>query len=104
MALRRRMWRARPRRLSPPPNAGLERENDGGADEKEEVGEDDVREGEAVPFGVVELGIGLGPVAGVIDEDHQGDSDAAKYVDGEDAGGSCRSGRGLTLHSDHHRS
>ena len=66
-------------------DAGVEREDDGGADEEEEVGEDEVGEGEAVPGGVVELGVGVGPVAGVVDEDHEGDGEAAEDVDGEDA-------------------
>ena len=60
-------------------------EDDGGADEEEEVGEDEVGEGEAVPGGVVELSVGVGPVAGVVDEDHEGDGEAAEDVDGEDA-------------------
>ena len=65
-----------------------EREDDGRADEEEEVGEDEVGEGEAVPGGVVELRVGVGPVAGIVDEDHEGDGEAAEDVDGEDAGGS----------------
>ncbi len=64
--------------------AGLHGEDDGGSDEEEEVGKDEVREGEAVPGGVVELGVGVGPVAGVVDEDHEGDGEAAEDVDGED--------------------
>jgi hypothetical protein len=63
----------------------LHGEDDGGADEEEEVGEDEVGEGEAVPGGVVELGVGVGPVAGVVDEDHEGDGEAAEDVDGEDS-------------------
>ena len=74
-------------------DAGVEREDDGGADEEEEVGEDEVGEGEAVPGGVVELGVGVGPVAGVVDEDHEGDGEAAEDVDGEDAIWGCRGGR-----------
>ena len=87
-----------------PSNAGLEREDDGGADEEQEVGEDDVSEGEPVPIGVVELCVGLGPVAGVVDEDHEADGEATKYVDGEDACRDCCSGSGLTLHGEHDRS
>ena len=64
---------------------GSREEDDGRADEEEEVGEDEVGEGEAVPGGVIELGKGVGPVAGVVDEDHEGDGDAAEDIDGEDA-------------------
>ena len=70
----------------------MEREDDGGADHEEEVGEDEVGEGEAVPLGVIELGVGVGPVARVVDQDHERDGEAAEDVDGEDAGGD-RQGR-----------
>jgi hypothetical protein len=63
-------------------HAGLRRENDGDADEKEEAGEDEVGEGEAVPGGVVKLRVDVGPVAGIVDEDHQGDGEATQDVDG----------------------
>jgi len=76
-----------------PRDAGLKGEDDGGADEKEEVWEDEVGEGEAVPRGVIELGVGVGPVAWVVDEDHEGDGEAAQDIDGEDADWSCRGGR-----------
>ncbi len=99
MAARRRMWRARAGLRFAAGDAGLEREDDGGADDEEEVGEDEVGEGEAVPLGVVELGVGVGPVAGIVDEDHEGDGEAAKDVDGEDAGG-CWAGRWGGLHVD----
>ncbi len=66
--------------------AGVEREDDGGADEKEEGWEDEVGEGPAVPGGVVEGREDVGPVAGIVDQDHEGDGDAAQEVDGEDAG------------------
>lgn len=69
----------------PSADAGLEREDDGGADDEEEVGEDEVGKGETVPFSVVQLRIGVGPVTGIIDQDHEGDGDSAKDVDGEDA-------------------
>ena len=75
--------------LSPRADAGLQRQDDGCADEEEEVGEDKVGEGEAVPFGVVELGVDVRPVAGVVDENHEGDGEAAEDVDGEDAAGWC---------------
>ena len=65
--------------------ARREREDDGGADQEEEVGKDEVGEGEAVPGGVVELGVDVGPVAGIVDQDHEGDGEAAKGIDGEDA-------------------
>jgi hypothetical protein len=67
-------------------DAGVEREDDGDAYEEEEVGEDEVGCGEAVPGGVVELGVDVGPVAGVVDENHEGDGETAQDVDGEDAG------------------
>ena len=73
-------------------DAGVEREDDGRADEEEEVGEDEVGEGEAVPGGVIELGEGVGPVAGVVDEDHEGDGESAEDVDGENASGRGRAG------------
>ena len=82
---RRKMWRARVFLEVSAGEAGLHGEDDGGADEEEEVGEDEVCEGEAVPGGVVELGVGVGPVAGVVDEDHEGDGEAAEDVDGEDS-------------------
>jgi|SRR5579862_465524 len=75
-------------------DAGLEREDDGGADHEEEVGEDEVGEGEAVPCCVVELGVGVGPVAGVVDENHEGDGEAAEDVDGEDSVGRGGAGDG----------
>jgi hypothetical protein len=34
---------------------------------------------------VVQLRLGVGPVTGIIDQDHEGDGDSAKDVDGEDA-------------------
>ena len=64
---------------------GRDGKDDGDADEEEEVGEDEVGEGEAVPFGVVELGVDVVPVAGIVDEDHERDGEAAEDVDGEDA-------------------
>src|ERR1017187_9982984 len=59
----------------------LQREDDGCADQEEEVGKDEVGEGEAVPGGVVELGVDVGPVAGIVDQDHEGDGEAAENVD-----------------------
>lgn len=67
--------------------ARLDGKDDGGADHEEEVRKDEIGEGESIPLGVVELRVGLGPVAGVVDEDHEGDGDAAEDVDGEDAVG-----------------
>lgn len=67
-------------------DARIQRQDNGGADEEEEVGEDDVGEGEAVPGGVVKLGEGVGPVAGIVDKNHEGDGEAAENVDGEYAG------------------
>ena len=55
---------------------------------------DEVGEGEAIPLGVVELTIDVGRVAGIVDQDHEGDGDAAKDIDGEDAWGG-------DLHGDH---
>src|ERR1700722_9820288 len=57
--------------------------DDGAADEQEEDGKDEVGEGEAVPIGVIELGVGYAAVARVVDEDHEGDGEAAQDVDGE---------------------
>lgn len=74
-------------------DAGAEREDDGAADEKEKVGEDDVRKCEAVPGGVVELGVGVGPVAGIVHQNHEGDGETAEDIDGEDT----------LLHGVHHR-
>ena len=54
-------------------HAGRDREDGGRANDEEEVGEDEVGEGEAVPGGVVELPVDVGPVAGIVDEDHEGD-------------------------------
>jgi len=71
-------------------DAGVEREDDCSAYEEEKVGEYEVGKGEAVPGGVIELGEGVGPVSGIVDEDHEGDGDAAEDVDGEDAGGGSR--------------
>ena len=76
-------------------DAGVEGQDDGDADEEEEVGEDEVGEGEAVPCGVVELRVDVAPVAGIVDEDHEGDGEAAEDVDGEDA---LRSGLGDGVH------
>ncbi len=58
---RRRMWRARAFFESPRRGAGLKREDDGGADEEEEVGEDEVGEGEAVPWRRGRAGCRCGP-------------------------------------------
>ena len=68
----------------------VEREDDGGADEEEEVGKDEIGKGEAVPFGVVELRVGVGPVAGIVDQNHEGDGDASQDIYGQDTtGGRC---------------
>ena len=76
-------------------DAGLEGEDDGHADEEEEAGKDEIGEGPAVPWSVVELRVDVGPVSGVVDEDHEGDGDAAESVDGENAGWSgCCGGAG----------
>ena len=66
--------------------AGVERKDDGGADEEEEGWEDEVGEGPAVPGGVVERVEDVVPIAGIVDQDHEGDGEAAEEVDGEDAG------------------
>ena len=80
-----RRWRASSAAGVAFAEAAVERKDGGGSDEEEEVGEDEVGEGPAVPGGVVELLVDVGPVAGVVDEDHEGDGDAAEDVDGEDA-------------------
>ncbi len=66
-------------------DAGLQREDDGGANQEEEVGEDEVGESESIPGRVIELSVDVGPVAGIVDQDHEGDGEAAQDVDGEDA-------------------
>ena len=62
-------------------------EDERGAHEEEEVGEDEVGQRPAVPRGVIELRIDMAPVAGIVDQDHEGDSDAAEEIDREDAPG-----------------
>jgi hypothetical protein len=76
-------------------HAALEGEDGGDADDEEEVGEDEVGEGEAVPGGVVELRVDVGPVAGIVDEDHESDGEAAENVYCKDA---LRGGLGDGLH------
>jgi len=53
------------------------------ADEERGRWEDEVGWGEAVPGGVLEGPIGLGLVAIVVDEDHEGDGEAAQDVERE---------------------
>src|SRR6202044_3495580 len=65
--------------------AGVERKDDGGTDQEEESWEDEVGEGPAIPRGVVERREDVVPIAGIVDQDHEGDGDAAEEVDGEDA-------------------
>ena len=66
--------------------AGVERKDDGRADEEEEGWEDEVGEGPAVPWRVIEGMEDVVRIARIVDEDHEGDGEAAEEVDGEDAG------------------
>jgi hypothetical protein len=71
-----------------------ERVWDGETDHEEERGEDHVGAGGAEPCGVLELGVGVSAPAGVFDEDHGSDDEAAEDIEGDKAGGcmagSCR--------------
>ncbi|MNN07017.1 hypothetical protein D3C81_1198310 [compost metagenome] len=53
------------------------------ADDKQKAGKDEVREGKTMPFGMQERRIHAAPVARCIDDDHQGDGQAAQDVEGE---------------------
>src|ERR1019366_5227333 len=74
-------------------DAGLKREDDGRADEEEEVGKDEIGKGESIPFCVIELRVDVAPVAGIVDENHEGDGEAAEDVYRKDAL-RCRFGDG----------
>src|ERR1035437_2113897 len=54
-------------------DAAFQREDDGRADEEEEVGKDEIGKGESIPFCVIELRVDVAPVAGIVDENHEGD-------------------------------
>lgn len=53
------------------------------ADDKQKAGKDQVRDGKSMPFGMQERRIHAAPVARGIDDDHQGDGQAAQDVEGE---------------------
>jgi hypothetical protein len=60
-------------------------EDDGDADQKKKDWKDEIGWGEAVPGGVFEGPVGVGSVAVVVDEDHEGDGEAAQDVQREEA-------------------
>ncbi len=93
MALRRMIWRARGSLRFSPAYAGLQREDDGGADHERGSWGRRVGEGESIPGGVIELAIGVGPVAGVVDEDHERDGETAEDVDRGERVPMCREER-----------
>jgi len=58
-------------------HAHLRGKHDRDANEEEEAREDEVGEGEAIPGSVIKLRVDMAPVAGIVDEDHQRDGEAA---------------------------
>lgn len=72
------------RALGSPGEARVSGEDERDADDEEEGREDEIGRGPAVPGGVLEDPVGVTLVAVVVDEDHEGDSDAAEHVEREE--------------------
>jgi len=56
-------------------------EDKGDADQEQKGRKDEVGGGEAVPDGVFEGPVGVGVVAGAVDQDHEGDGGAAEEIE-----------------------
>jgi hypothetical protein len=85
----------RPPVAAGPRQAPGEGVGDGHADGEEKEGKDEVGRRPAVPFGVEERPVRLVPVAGVVDQDHGGDGQAAEDVERAQA---LRARLGLSVH------